>query len=182
MRYMTRFGLHFLRYHVLRLLRLLLILQLVTMAGLLHAAGPRVGDTPSLPAFSTLDGKNIDPSMLRGKYVVFSYFSVNCPFCMNEAPHLQKLYHANSDKVIVIGINIDYEDPFQRSNTKKWVEKYQLTHPVTTDYKLLERALGKPIGLPVNYVLDRKGKIVRIDVGEIFKEDFDEIAKMARAK
>lgn len=165
-----------------RWIRLLLALQLASFAVLAQAAGtvPRVGDTPSLPAFTAFDGKKITQDKLRGKFLVLSYFSVTCPFCMHEAPELQRLYRNNADKVTVIAINVDYLDPEQRQKTAEWIKKYKLTFPVTTDYKLIEASLGKIKGLPVNYVFDRKGKIVRIDVGEIFAEDFDDIAKMAR--
>jgi len=165
-----------------RLIRCLLLLQLMAFVGLAQAAGtvPKVGDTPTLPAFTAFDGKKINSDKLRGKFLVLSYFSVTCPFCMHEAPELQKLYRNNADKLTVIGINIDYLDPDQRQKTAEWIKKYKLTFPVTTDYKLIEASLGKIKGLPVNYVFDRKGKIVRIDIGEIFAEDFDDIAKMAR--
>jgi thiol-disulfide isomerase/thioredoxin len=169
------------RYRLTRpLSRLLVLIQLLLFAGCLHAAEARVGDTPSLPALTTLDGKTIHPDSLRGKVVVFSYFSSTCPFCMNEAPKLQKLYRENADKLIVIGVNVEHQDPEQKIKAAKWVEKYRLTYPVTTDFVLLERALGKPKGLPVNQIFDRKGKLARIDIGEILDEDFDDIARFAQ--
>jgi thiol-disulfide isomerase/thioredoxin len=148
----------------------------------LHAAEACVGDTPSLPTLATLDGKRISPNSLRGKVVVLSLFSTTCPFCMNEAPKLQKLHRENTDKLIVIGVDIDYKDPEQKIKVAKWLEKYKLTHPVTTDFKLLEPVLGKLKGLPVNYIFDRHGKLHRIEVGEMLDEDFDDIARFAQQK
>lgn len=163
----------------LSLLRCLLC-ACIAVGGVAHAADVRPGDTPVLPTLTTLDGKTITPSSLRGKVVVISYFASYCPFCANEAPKLQKLYSANSDKLIVIGVNIETKDPQQRDKAMKWVDKYQLTHPVTLDYLALERVLGKRQGLPVNYVFDKRGTLRRVDVGEIFDEDFDDIARFAR--
>lgn len=163
-----------------KLARLLALAYVLLFAGWLHAAEVRVGDAPSLPALTTLDGKRISPTSLRGKVVVLSYFSTTCPFCMNEAPKLEKLYRNNTDKLIVIGVDVDVKDPEQKAKTAKWVEKYKLTHPVTTDFALLQPVLGKPKGLPVNYVFDRQGKLNRIEVGEMLDEDFDDIARFAR--
>src|SRR3569833_2550349 len=88
-----------------RLIRLQLILQLASFSMLAQASGkvPQLGDTPSLPAFTAFDGKKINPDKLRGKFLVLSYFSVTCPFCMHEAPELQRLYRNNADKLTVIG-------------------------------------------------------------------------------
>ncbi|MNJ95810.1 Sporulation thiol-disulfide oxidoreductase A precursor [compost metagenome] len=161
-----------------------LLLACMVVGAWAHAAdaGPAIkpGDTPVLPALTTLDGKSLNPASWRGKVVVISYFASYCPFCANEAPKLQKLYSKNMDKLIVIGVNIETKDPQQKDKAQKWVQKYQLTHPVTTDYLALERVLGKRQGLPVNYVFDKRGMLRRVDVGEIFDEDFDDIARFAQ--
>lgn len=157
-----------------------LTLQLALLAGSLSAAELRVGDAPALPALRTLDNRVLDATALRGKTLVISYFSTTCPFCMNEAPKLQKLYRENKDKLLVIGVNIQRNDPDQRAKVEQWIQKYKLTYPVTTEFGALEAALGKLKGLPVNQIFDRNGKVVRIDIGEIFDEDFDDIARLAR--
>lgn len=139
-----------------------------------------MGDTPRLPVIQTISGGTIDPAALRGKVVVLSYFATTCPFCMNEAPKLQKLYRNNKDRLVVIGVNIQKNDPDQRSKVHQWVEKYKWTFPVTTEYAAIEAVAGRLKGLPVIQVLDRHGRVVRIDVGEIFDEDFDDIARLAQ--
>lgn len=160
--------------------KLLLAMPLLLLAGSLHAAEARIGDRPALPAARTVDGKAIDARKLRGKVVVISYFSSTCPFCMNEAPKLQKLYRENADRLVVIGVNIQKNDPDQHLKTREWIARYKLTYPVTTDFDAFENVFGKLKGLPVNQVLDRSGRLVRIDIGEIFDEDFDDIARIAR--
>lgn len=145
-----------------------------------QAAEVRLGERPALPVLTMLDGKTVDPARLRGKVVVLSYFSSDCPFCMHEAPQLQKLYRDNSDKLIVIGVNIEYQAADQRQRAAEWIRKYGWQFPVTTDFQALERVLGKRKGLPVNYIFDKQGVLKRVDIGEIFDEDFDDIASFAR--
>ncbi|MNR87764.1 Thiol-disulfide oxidoreductase ResA [compost metagenome] len=151
----------------------------IGVSSVASAAEVRPGDTPVLPILKTLDGQSIDPAKLRGKVIVIAYFASYCPFCANEAPKLQKLYSKNMNKLTVIGVNIESKDPQQKDKALKWVQKYQLTHPVSTDYLALEKVLGKRQGLPVNYVFDKRGMLRRVDVGEILDEDFDDIAKFA---
>ncbi|WP_292936673.1 TlpA disulfide reductase family protein [Noviherbaspirillum sp.] len=165
---------------MLSLRKLLLGACLSLLAGTLNAAELRVGDSPVLPAVRSIDGKTIDAAALRGKLLVVSYFSSGCPFCMNEAPKLQKLYRENRDKLTVIGVNIERNDPEQRAKTERWIAKYKLSYPVTTDFSAFENAFGRLKGLPVNQVFDKNGKVLRIDIGEIFDEDFDDIARLAR--
>lgn len=169
------------RERLMQFLMCLLALACLSV-GMANAGEVRIGDTPVLPVLTTLDGKTIDPAKLRGKVVVLSYFASYCPFCMIEAPKLQKLYREHADRLVVIGVNIEHKDAAQKEKAVQWVEKYRLTHPVTTDYLSLEQALGKRKGLPVNYVFDARGVVRRIDVGELFDEDFDDIARMARQR
>lgn len=156
------------------------VVHLISLAGPATATELRIGDKPILPILQRLDGKVIDPAIFHNKVLVISYFASTCPFCMNEAPKLQKLYHDNKDKLIVIGVNVERNDPQQLAKTKQWVQKYKLTYPVTTEFTAVEKIMGKIKGLPVNHILDRQGKVVRIDVGEIFDEDFNEILRLAK--
>ena len=150
-------------------------------AGLLAAASGAAGAaSPRLPAFTTLDGTAIAPAQLAGKTTVVAFFSSTCPFCMNEAPKLQKLYRDNRQVLNVVSVNIEASDPAQASKGAAWVRKYGLTHPVTLDYRAFEAVLGKPKGIPALYVFDRDGKLVRSEIGEMLDEDFDDIARDAR--
>ncbi|KQX01723.1 hypothetical protein ASC94_03715 [Massilia sp. Root418] len=135
---------------------------------------------PRLPAFTALDGTAIAPARLAGKTTVVAFFSSTCPFCMNEAPKLQKLYRENRQVLNVVSVNIEAGDPAQASKTVAWVRRYGLTHPVTVDYRAFEAVLGKPKGIPALYVFDRHGTLTRSEIGEMLDEDFDDIAREAR--
>jgi thiol-disulfide isomerase/thioredoxin len=169
-------------YRISPIFHLIVLVSLALFAGLLQAAPVQIGDTPTLPVLTTIDGKTIAPAGLRGKVAVVSYFSTGCPFCMMEAPRLQKLSRENTSNLIVIGVNIDVKDPKQREKVKQWVEKYHLTHPVTTDFALLEPVLGRLKGLPMHFIFDRSGKLHRIEVGEMLEEDFENLARFASQK
>lgn len=133
---------------------------------------------PVLPAFTSLTGATITPAQMHGKVTVVALFSVTCPFCINEAPKLQKLYLQNRAVLNVIAVSVDRTDPIR--GARAWIERHGLTHLVTTDAARFESVLGKPKGIPSVYVFDRAGKLVRSEIGEMLDEDFAEIATYAK--
>lgn len=151
----------------------------VLLAALLLPAGAACA-APLLPAFNKLDGAAVAPASMHGKVTVVALFSVTCPFCMSEAPKLQKLYRDNHAVLNVVSVNVDRSDTL--GGARKWAQKYGLTHPVTADHARFEAVLGKPKGVPMLYVFDRTGRLVRTEAGEMLDEDFDDIARFAQAQ
>lgn len=144
------------------------------------APAPAPGQAVDVPALSLADGARMQPDALRGKVVVFAWFASWCPYCMQEAPKLQRLYAANAGHVQVIGVNVEQADPRQAAKVAQWVARYGWTFPVVIDSAALERALGKPKGIPALVVLDRRGTVRQVESGEMLDEDFDDIAAFAR--
>ncbi len=131
-----------------------------------------------LPAFRTLDGATVAAASMHGKVTVVALFSVTCPFCMNEAPKLQKLYRDNRAVLNVVAVSVDRTDAL--TGARAWAKKYGLTHLVSTDSASFEAVLGKPKGIPSLYVFDPAGRLARAEVGEMLDEDFDDIAQYAK--
>lgn len=167
---------------VIALIRFLLILLFAGGTSPAFSQAIKAGDKPVLPTLKTVDGRTLTPESLQGKVIVFAYFASTCPFCMIEAPKLDKLHRENAKWLTVIGVNIEDKDPLQTEKTTQWVKKYKLSHPVTTDVRLLDPVLGKPKGIPALYVFDAKGRFIRFEIGEMLDEDFNEIARIAREK
>lgn len=133
-----------------------------------------------LPAFASLNGAIVTPAHLHGKVTVVALFSITCPFCINEAPKLEKLYRENRAVLNVIAVSVDRFDALK--GARAWTERHRLTHLVTTDAARFEGVLGKPKGIPSLYVFDRSGQLVRSEVGEMLDEDFVDIASYAKGQ
>ncbi|MBI4239398.1 TlpA family protein disulfide reductase [Candidatus Uhrbacteria bacterium] len=85
-----------------------------------------IGDT----SFTTVDGKTISLADYRGKKpVILDFFATWCPNCRRNAPHLSELYKKYTDKIEVIGINLQ-EDP---SVVRKFASDYSLAFPIALD-------------------------------------------------
>ncbi|MGV3742603.1 MAG: TlpA family protein disulfide reductase [Burkholderiaceae bacterium] len=167
---------------VIASLRFLVVLLFAGGAAPVFSQTIKAGDTPVLPMLTTVDGRKLTYEHLQGKAIVFAYFASTCPFCMIEAPKLEKLHRENAKWLTVVGVNIEDKDPQQKEKTIQWVNKYKLSHPVTTDVRLLDPVLGKPKGIPALYVFDAQGRFNRFEIGEMLDEDFDELARFARGK
>jgi thiol-disulfide isomerase/thioredoxin len=156
------------------------------LAGLLLASAvqaapaPQPGQPAALPELLTSGGARLAPAALQGKVLVLAWFASYCPYCMQEAPKLQKLYAGNAQHLLVVGVNAEQGDPMQAGKVRQWIAKYGWTFPVTLDAAAVERALGKPRGLPALVVIDASGVVRQVETGELLDEDFDEIAAAAR--
>ncbi len=114
---------------------------------------------------STIDGKKIRLSDYRGKVVWLVFWRVGCPPCREEIPYLQKLYEKYQDKgLVVIGFNV--------ADDKNIIADLLKTHNVTFPNILEANEYGWKIynnkyntlkgfsAVPLNYIIDRDGKVV----------------------
>lgn len=110
------------------------------------------------PEFSLEDvhGARVDLQADRGKVVLLNFWATWCGPCKVEMPRFmewQKEYGARG--LQVIGVSIDDGAAPVRS----FVEKLHLDYPVMMgDAKLGERC-GGVLGVPVTFLIDRKGTV-----------------------
>ncbi|MCT4603851.1 MAG: TlpA family protein disulfide reductase [Marinifilum sp.] len=129
-----------------------------------------------VPEFTvtTLDGKEIASSELKGKVVLINFFATWCGPCMKELPEVQKhLWPKFKDKNFVM-ISIG------RQHTKdeliKWNKKKGFTFPIAPDPKREIYSKFASQYIPRNFIVDKSGKIIWQGVGFEQKE-LDEMIK-----
>ena len=146
-----------------------------------EASFVHVGDPA--PSFSVVDttGAEIDLQELRGTVVLVNFFATWCGPCLEELPHLQKLWEEFSEndnfEMIVIG----------REETHESVIEFQSTHgytfpmapdPERTSYSLFAKEL-----IPRTYLVSKDGTICFATAG-FYEEDAirleSELAKQLR--
>jgi len=126
----------------------------------------KMGDIIHDYSFTGMDGKTYTISeLLKEKNaVVLNFWYVNCGFCKDEFPYLQNAYEKHSDKVEVLGLNVEPGDTVEEIDGV--VEDYGLTFPIArADTSLLFALRGT--ACPTTVVIDRYGMISFVYTGGI---------------
>jgi|SRR5450631_160780 len=129
------------------------------------AAPVRTSATALAPEFSLtgLNGEQVSLSDYRGKVVLIDYWATWCAPCKIEIPRLVELQkkYAN-DGLQVIGISMD-DGP---EPVRGFVKDFGINYPVALGDVKVAEAYGGILGLPVAFLIDRKGHIYRKLVGD----------------
>jgi peroxiredoxin len=140
--------------------------------------GTMVGYTASNFSQNTPEGKKVNLTDFRGKYVLIDFWASWCRPCRMENPNVVAAYNRYKDKnFTVLGVSMD-------SNKDLWVaaiKQDNLTWTHVSDLKGWGNEVGKiygVTGIPQNYLLDKEGKIVAKDLrGPALDEKLAEIIK-----
>jgi peroxiredoxin len=117
------------------------------------------------PEFTRIDLRHqaLSLTAYRGDVVLLNFWATWCAPCQLEIPHFvawQKQYGARGFQVI--GISMD-DDP---APVRSLYQKLHLNYPVAMGDAALGKLYGGVLGLPVTFVIDRRGKIVAEFQGE----------------
>jgi thiol-disulfide isomerase/thioredoxin len=120
------------------------------------------------PNFSSRDlgGKTISLSDFGGRPVLLSFWATWCTVCHDELPALQRLqeqYRAGGFAVLLVN--------YRETSTER-MRQYLAGLSVNLEAVIdpdgaIATAYGVDVGLPVNVVSDRSGKVSRILIGEV---------------
>jgi cytochrome c biogenesis protein CcmG/thiol:disulfide interchange protein DsbE len=107
-------------------------------------------------ARADLNGGRIDMKSLRGKVVLLNFWATWCAPCQIEMPVFsawQKQYGAQG--LQVIGISMDDE----ATPVRKIAAKLKVNYPIAMGDAKLGEQYGGVMGLPLSYLIDRKGVV-----------------------
>jgi thiol-disulfide isomerase/thioredoxin len=123
-----------------------------------------------------LDGRVLRASELSGRPVVVQMWASWCPFCARQNPHIEALHRKHGRDLVVIGFTIDKTEQAARG----YLRRHGYTFPAAMATPQVERWFGRRRALPEVYVVDRDGRIVLREQGEMFPEDVMALARFAR--
>lgn len=134
---------------------------------ILGLASTSLGATPSrsqllhkpAPAFTRpdLDGRPVRLRASRGKVVLLNFWATWCAPCLEELPRFaawQTQFAPDGFQVIAVSMD-DTDAP-----VRALVGKLQLTIPVVMGDARLGTRYGSVLGLPISFLIDRRGVVV----------------------
>jgi cytochrome c biogenesis protein CcmG/thiol:disulfide interchange protein DsbE len=145
----------------------------VYLAGRRTAQKPKPSASDNLaPDFSVtdVDGRKLSLADYKGK-VLLDFWATWCAPCRTEIPHFVEMQNKyGSDGFQVIGISMDDD----AKPVREFSQQYKLNYPVAVgDDKLADR-YGGVLGLPVNFIIDREGRIYARHLGATDVSVFDQ--------
>ncbi len=134
----------------------------------------KIKKAPEFP--SDFDWINADIPLslkkLRGHIVVLDFWTYCCINCMHTLPVLAQLEKKYQNKpVVFIGVHCaKFFNEQDRKNIEEAVRRYEISHPVLVDRKMLVWQKYDVTGWPTIVIIDPKGTVVYRQSGEGQKE------------
>ena len=111
-----------------------------------------------------VDGKVVQSSDFKGKVVVLNFWATWCPPCLAEIPDFIKLQDKyNKQGVTFVGISVDQGGP---EVVARFLKKSKINYPIALGNLDVAQQFGVTQGIPVTFVIDRKGDIVANHLGK----------------
>jgi thiol-disulfide isomerase/thioredoxin len=131
-----------------------------------------------LPDYSLvgLSGKTYTNESLKGKVVVFNFWSVNCGPCIMEIPVLNRLYLSYKDNpnFTFISILLDKEEALEKF-LERGLTKTRIVYEVIPNSKAVMKSTFKLIkAFPTNLFVDREGKVFMKTIGGISDPKYEQ--------
>jgi peroxiredoxin len=118
-----------------------------------------------------LNGQEQRISQYRGKWVVAAFWATWCTPCVKEIPDLKAFHNRHRAKdAVVIGVNMESIEPHK---LRLFVQKHAISYPIWHMEPEPETSLGKVIGLPTTYLINREGEVVAREIGVVTADEIE---------
>lgn len=118
---------------------------------------------------TTLDGKTVSLSDLKGKVVFLSFWFTGCQPCIEEMPGLNHLVEAYVGKKVAF-ISFTYNST---DMVKTFLKDHSFKFQIVADNDSVRRNAFKLFSVwPYNIIIDKNGKIAYMDYGSQGKNSF----------
>lgn len=162
----------YLKYFRIWFVSIFVSLMLTTQANALS-----VGDYIKIDRLLLIEGQQLNPADLKGKYLVVQVWATWCPYCRRQNVNLQELVRrTQGGNLLVIGLSVDKAE----DTVLNYVKQSDINFPVAMMTPELDRAIGKRRGIPELYVIDPSGRVVQKDTGQMVDLDVFELARFNR--
>jgi len=123
-----------------------------------QAPSPQALVRRQAPAFALEDlhGQPLSLVRLRGKVVLLNFWASWCGPCLTEMPEFMQWQRQFAAQGLqVVGISMD-DDP---AAARKMAAKLKVDYPIAMGNARLGQRYGGVLGLPLSFLIDRKGEV-----------------------
>jgi len=129
---------------------------------------PAIGERMHMVQFkqeSLTDNVVIDSRELESQVLLVTFFASWCPPCVQEIPTFIDLQNSYRGKgFTVVAFSMDEGDP---APLYRLSEKYGINYPVLMADENVTSGVGGVTGIPVTFLVNRKGEIVKKYLGYV---------------
>ena len=138
----------------------------------------KVGDDVPEFVMEMFDGQKINIKDLKGKIVLINFWATWCPPCQEELKRVQKEIIDRFKGKDFVFLAISREE--SKEQVKKFRERNGYTFPMGLDPERKIYSKFATATIPRNFIIDKKGKIVEIEVGYTKEASAKMIEKLER--
>lgn len=136
-----------------------------------------VGDQAPDFVLTDLNGQRHRLSEYKGQGVFLNFWATWCKPCEKEMPYIKNQYQEYKDKgVQVLAVDIGESE----LAVKKFVERKQLDFPILIDKDTSVQTAYGVNPLPVTYLIDKEGKLVKIHTGPMTEATVKEYMELIK--
>jgi len=120
--------------------------------------GTEVGEVAPDFTLTTVEGKEVSLSSLRGQPVMLNFWATWCPPCQMEMPDIQKFFSRKGQDIKVLAVNLTVSEKAP-AQVRDFLNARGYTFPVMLDSKgdVSQQYLVRSI--PTTFFIDQKGII-----------------------
>lgn len=128
-------------------------------------------------SFSTMDGKTINLSDLKGSVTYVDFWATWCPPCRKSFPWMQEMHERYSDMGLkIIAVSLDNKG----SLVERFLKEYPVDFIIAHDPKSTSAKAFKVQAMPSSYLIDKAGNITVTHLG--FRDsDKDKLEKAMKS-
>jgi peroxiredoxin len=125
----------------------------------------RPGDAAPVFRATTIDGREIALSELRGKVVLIDFWATWCAPCVAEIPTIKRALnkYGTNGEFVVVGVSLDSGADVVR----RFVEQRKIPWPQIALGPAEQNEIAKKynvVGIPATFLIDRDGKVAAVEL------------------